>query len=129
MHWIHLITLLSLLQLFGFSIAVGRAREKYGVKAPAMSGHEIFDRYFRVQMNTVELIVLFLPALYVAANYWGPLWIALIGCVYLIGRHLYFLGYIDPAKKRTLGFGLSMIPILILVILGLIGIVRVAAVS
>src|ERR1700722_16394866 len=95
------ITVLALLQFLIFGMLVGSARGKYGVKAPAVSGNEIFERYFRVQMNTLELLVMFLPALWIASVYAfvAYYWIALLGVMYLIGRFLYQRGYVaDPAK-------------------------------
>ena len=67
MAWVQLVALLALVECFFFAYAVGKAREKYGVKAPAITGNEIFERYFRVQQNTIEQIVLFLPSLFIAA--------------------------------------------------------------
>ena len=121
MSWIVLIALLALLQQLWFGILVGRARGRYGVTAPAVTGHEMFERYYRVQMNTLELLVLFVPALYFAALYVPPLWPALLGVVYLIGRVLYARAYITNPPKRELGFVLSWLPIMALVLLALIG--------
>ena len=66
MPWLNLTITLALLQALVFGVLVGRARGKYGVKAPATTGHEMFDRYYRVQMNTMELLLLLVPAAYLA---------------------------------------------------------------
>ena len=121
MNWIVLVALLALLQQLWFGILVGRARGRYGVKAPAVTGHEIFERYYRVQMNTLELLVVFVPALYLAALYVRPLWPALLGVLYLIGRVLYARGYIADPAKRELGYALSWLPIMALLLLALVG--------
>lgn len=112
---------LALLQLFGFGVLVGRARGRYGVSAPAVTGHEVFERYYRVQMNTIELLVLFVPASYIAARYVAPVWVAGLGAVYLVGRLIYLRAYISDPKSRGLGFGLSVLPTLALVVISLVG--------
>jgi len=120
--WVNLVTLLALLEYFAFSFLVGKARMTYGVKAPAISGHEMFERYFRVHYNTLELLIMFVPALWIAAMYWNPMWMAGIGAIYLFGRLLYLQGYVRDPKTRSIGFGLSMGPILVLVIAALVGV-------
>jgi glutathione S-transferase len=124
MAWIQLVTLLALLQFFVFGGLVGRARGRHGVQAPATTGHEIFERYYRVQMNTLETLVMFLPALWLAALYWSPAWMACIGAVYLVGRVLYLNGYVADPKKRGPGYGLSIMPTLILLVAAIVGVVR-----
>ena len=77
---------------------------------------------FRVQMNTLELLIVFLPALFVAANYWSAYIVAGLGAVYIVGRTLYWRGYIADPSKRGTGFLLSMIPTMLLALLALAGI-------
>jgi glutathione S-transferase len=124
--FVDLVAVLAVLQLVFFGILVGRARVRYRVKAPAVTGHESFERMYRVQMNTVELMVCFLPALYVAAKYWAPAYVAIAGAVYLVGRMLYWRSYTEAPAKRELGFALSMAPIVALLLAALAGIVRAA---
>ena len=124
MHYIDLVALLAVAQLVFFSVLVGRARGRYGVKAPAVSGHEMFERAWRVQMNTLELMVAFLPALLIAAKYWPPHYVAGVGAVYLVGRMLYWRSYVAAPATRGLGFALSMFPILALLIGGIAGALR-----
>jgi glutathione S-transferase len=121
MTWIILVSLLALLQYLWFGILVARARTRYAVTAPAVSGHPIFERYYRVQMNTLELLVLLLPALAYASLYVPPRWPALLGVVYLIGRQLYCRAYVAEPAKRELGFTLSMVPIVALLLIGIVG--------
>jgi len=122
MHFVALVGLLALLQYLVFGALVGRARGKYGVKAPAVTGHEVFERYFRVQQNTLELLVAFLPALWLFALYVSATWAVVLGAVYLVGRVLFLRGYVADPAKREIGFGLSFLPILVLVIGALIGV-------
>lgn len=124
MHFIELVGVLALIQYLVFVMLVGRARGRYGVYAPATTGNEIFERYFRVQQNTQELLVLFLPVLWLAALYWNPQWVAAIGAFYLIGRLWYCIGYIGDPSKRAMGFGLSAVPIILLLLMALIGVLR-----
>ena len=125
MAWVQLVTMLALLEYFGFAYAVGSARGRYGVKAPATTGNENFERYFRVQQNTIEQMILFLPSLFIAAAYWPAQWVAALGAVYLVGRIVYYRAYVRDPRSRSLGFLLSSAPIILLVVAGAIGVVRV----
>ena len=124
MHLVYLVIGLALAQFIFFGVLVGRARGQYGVAAPATSGHEIFDRHFRVQMNTLELLVVLVPALLLFAHYFGANYAAFLGAIYLVGRFVFASSYVKDPKGRSLGFGLSMMPILVLVIGTLVGAVR-----
>lgn len=121
MKYVSIVGLLALLQYVYFGVAVGRARKQYNVPAPAVTGHEMFERYFRVQQNTIELLVPFLPALWLFALYASASWAVVLGAVYLLGRVLYYQAYVRDPPKRELGFGLSMLPILVLVVGALVG--------
>ena len=121
MNYVHIVAVLAVLQFFLFGILVGRARARHGVKPPATSGHDLFERAFRVHMNTLEQLVGFLPALLIASLYWPNAIIASIGVVYLAGRFLYRHLYLaDPAKRRP-GFLLTAIPTFILLAASLVG--------
>ncbi|MNM95806.1 MAPEG family protein [compost metagenome] len=121
MHYVEIVAMLVVVQYLFFIYQVGRARGHYGVKAPAVTGHEKFERAYRVQMNTLELMVALLPALFVAARFWPASWIAGIGVVYLIGRFIYWRAYMSAPSSRGLGFGLSMLPVMALLTLALAG--------
>lgn len=121
MNFIHIIAILALIQYLFFGILVGRARAKYGINAPAVSGNEHFERAFRIHANTLEQLVVFLPALFIAAHYWQPTVIALIGVVYLIGRFLYWRAYTADPQTRAVGFLLTVLPTFILILAGLAG--------
>jgi glutathione S-transferase len=113
-NYVHIVAVLAVMQFLYFGIMVGRARGLYGIDAPATSGHEMFDRAFRIQMNTLEQLVCFLPALLLAGVYWPGTVIAAIGAVYLLGRFLYARSYSRDPAKRGPGFGLSILPTFIL---------------
>lgn len=110
------VVVLALVQYVVFGTLVGRARGKYGVKAPAVTGHEIFDRYFRVHQNTLEMLVVFVPAIWLFGLYVDPTWGALLGLVYLVARVLYLRGYVADPAKREVGFALSVLPVLVLLV-------------
>jgi len=122
MAWIHLVALLALVQYLLFGALVARARGKYRVPAPATTGNEIFERYYRVQMNTLELMVVLLPAMWIAAAYWDPRWMAALGAVYLLGRFIYLRAYTRNPGSRALGFMLSMAPVSALLLAALLGV-------
>lgn len=122
MNYVDLIAVLAIAQFIFFALLVGRARTRYGVKAPAVSGHELFERAYRVQMNTLELLVAFLPLLFIAAKYWPQSYVAIVGLIYLVGRFVYWRSYTAAPASRGIGFGLSFFPILALLIGTLVGI-------
>jgi uncharacterized MAPEG superfamily protein len=124
MVYVDIVTILAVLQFIVFAMKVGGARGRYGVKAPATTGNEIFERHFRVQQNTLELMLGLLPGLYLFSRYWNPLYAAVLGVVYLIGREVYAVSYVKDPAKRSAGFGLSMLPILILLVGALVGAIR-----
>lgn len=123
MIWIHLVILFAILQLFVFILMVGKARATFKVEAPAITGHDGFERYYRVQMNTIEMLVMFIPSILLAATYWSPYLMAILGVIYLIGRVLYFRAYVT-SEQRTIPFLMGLIPVLIFLILGIFGSVR-----
>lgn len=123
---VYIVLLLALIQYFVFGLAVGRARGRYGVAAPATTGHPDFERIYRVQMNTLEQLVLFVPALLLFAELVDPLWAAGLGVVFVVGRALYAIGYAKAANKRHAGFGLSALPVLVMLLGSLIAAVRAA---
>lgn len=103
------VTLLVLALLFATAANVGRARGLYGIKAPATSGHEMFDRAFRVQMNTLEAAVVMLPALWLFAAYAADRWAGVIGLVWVASRVWYALAYLKDPTSRGPAFGISFL--------------------
>jgi len=123
MHFPAIITLLSLLLFLVTVFAVGAARTKYGIKAPATTGNADFERIFRVQMNTLESLVLFLPVLWLFSIYVSLWWTGIIGLMWILGRIFYAVGYARKAEGRTVGYGISLLAFAILAIGSAVGIV------
>ena len=119
-----LITLLTVLLQFGTMYAVGLARGKYRIEAPAVSGHPAFERAYRVQMNTLESTVMFLPALWLAAHYGYVLWAGIAGLVWMVGRVWYAWAYLGDASKRGAGYMVGMVGWAALVVMSALGLGR-----
>ena len=116
MPYVAIVTVVALLQFFWFGWQVGVARGKYNIAAPAVSGNEMFERVFRVHMNTQEQLVVFLPALWIFASYISPLWAAVLGAVFIVGRALYARTYVKDPKSRSPGFAMTALPMLALLV-------------
>lgn len=99
-----IITLVAGLLCFGMALTVARAHAKTGILAPAMTGDAYLERCIRAHTNTLEWIPIFLPALWLFAVYWSPIGASALGGVWIVGRILYFLGYIAAPQKRYPGF-------------------------
>ena len=119
-----LIVLLALLQYVFFTGRVGLARGKYKVDAPACGGDESFSRLFRVQQNTMEQLIVFIPAAYAYAYYMSPLWVLAPGAAFIIGRFLYSSEYLKDPKTRTPGMVLTMLANVVLVLGALFVVVK-----
>lgn len=121
MAYVAIVVVLVLLQYTFFAFMVGVARGKYEVHAPAVTGHEIFERYYRVQQNTMEQLIVFVPGMFLFASYVHALSAAGLGVVFFVGRLIYYKSYIADPKSRGMGFILSFLPAQVLVVGGLIG--------
>lgn len=102
-----IVTLLSLLVYVWLGVRVGGGRSKYGVAAPATTGHPDFERLFRAQQNTLEWLPIYLPSLWLFAFYWNDMVAAALGALWIVGRILYGLGYAKEASARSAGFGIQ----------------------
>lgn len=122
---VNIVIVLALLQYIVFAFAVGRARGRFGVAAPAITGHPEFERYYRVQMNTLELLIAFVPGMLIFGHYVSSLWAAGLGLVFVLGRTLYFFAYVEDPAKRSAGFGLSFFPVAFLLLGSLYATLRV----
>src|SRR5258708_26305714 len=128
---IALVTLLSLAMFFWMGADVARARIRLGVHAPAVTGHPEFERHFRVQANTLEGLVLFLPALWLFAlsidglrgSDLGDEIAAVLGLVWIVGRIIYMRSYVRDPASRALGFGIQALASMLLLIGGVVAIV------
>ena len=118
-----LVTLIALSVYFLITLNVGRARFKYQVPPPATTGDPNFERALRVQQNTLEQMIFFLPLLWLFCFYIDPIWGAGIGAFWIIGRILYAVGYYQAADKRRVGFAISSFSSLILLIGSLVGMI------
>ena len=120
------VTVLAVIVCLYTGIAVGRMRSRHGVKAPAITGAPEFERAYRVQMNTLEQFVLFLPLLWVATVL--PIMVAYLapalGLIWVVGRVIYMKGYMADPAKRSLGFNIGAAAVLGLLVLSIIGICR-----
>lgn len=122
--WPALITLGVAALLFIVAWVVGRARDKYKVEAPATTGHPDFERAFRVQMNTVENTVAFLPVLWLFAAFVNGFWAAVLGAVWLLGRAWYAVAYLKDPATRGGGFLVSMLAFAALALGSAWGVIR-----
>lgn len=116
-----LATIATLFVYFFCMIRVGGARAKHGVKPPSVDGPEEFLRVNRVHQNMVEQMVMHLPALWLFAAAWGDLWAGILGLVFAAGRIIYALGYYKAAEKRSMGFAISSLTTIVLILGAAVG--------
>ncbi|MBL4671663.1 MAG: MAPEG family protein [Arenicella sp.] len=123
MAYVALVTLLILIQYIFFVIQAGKARGKDNVVAPATTGDEMYERKSRVQINTLEQLIITLPAIMICAHYFRPDVAAILGWVFIIGRFVYSYSYTKDPKTRGLGFTIGFLANVILIGCGLYGII------
>lgn len=123
------VTIVVLLVYFVLTANVGRARIKYKIPVPQTSGDQNFERVFRVQQNTLEQLILFLPSMWLFSLFVNPMWGAGIGAIWVIGRIFYAWGYYQAAEKRLLGFGVNILSLLVLLVGSLVEIIWMFATS
>ena len=119
--WPVLVTLGALLFYFWTGLMVGNARRKYSVPAPATTGNPDFERVFRVQMNTLEWLPIFLVSLWIFSMYWNNQVAAVIGLIWIVGRYMYAHGYTLAADQRSMGFLIQALAVMFLFVGGLVG--------
>jgi len=124
LNWVALVVALALIEYFVFGALVGRARVKYAIAAPAVSGHPIFERLFRVQQNSLEQLIVFLPAVWLFGLYLSARWAAIVGAIFLAARILYAVGYAVAPARREAGAVISFLTEIVLVVGALVGIIR-----
>jgi glutathione S-transferase len=118
---VYFLILLALAQYIFLTWQVGSARVKYGIDAPRTTGNDAFERVFRVQQNTLEQLMVFIPGMLLFAHFVSPLWALLPGALYLVGRQMYARGYVADPKKRGIGATLSILAGIVLVVGAIIG--------
>lgn len=117
---LEVVTLLAVIEYMVLGLAVGQARGRYGVAAPATTGDPTFERYFRAHQNTLEMLIIFIPSLWVFAQ-WVSFWAAIIlGLAYVVARIEYARGYVRASDQRSLGARISIAINAILLIGGFI---------
>jgi uncharacterized MAPEG superfamily protein len=122
-----IVTVLAVLLFFWTGFRVGGMRGKHAIQAPATTGHPEFDRAYRVQMNTLEQLVIFLPLLWIANAYFhmlSPFLVGALGLVWIVGRIVYAFAYMADPAKRGMGFTISILATAGLLILSIVGIVQ-----
>ncbi len=120
------VTILSILFVFYTGINVAQMRGKHKIQAPSVTGNPEFERAYRVQVNTLEQFVMFLPLLWLATTYFQSLgWLpAVFGLVWIVGRFMYLQGYMEAPEKRSTGFIITSLATAGLLVLSIIGIVQ-----
>lgn len=107
LHATAIVTLIALLVYFWMGTQVARTRQKVGILPPATTGDPLLERTIRAHVNTLEWMPIFLGSLWLFAFYWGDLPAAIVGAVWIVGRIIYFFGYVAEAGKRLPGFGIQ----------------------
>ena len=102
--WVAIVTLVTLLVYVWMIFRIGGARKTSGIHAPTMTGDPILERHIRVQANTLEWLVIFLPSLWLFAIHWSDLVATILGVIWIVGRIIYALGYVADPGKREAGF-------------------------
>ena len=113
MELLAIITVLILIQVLFFGFEVGKARGKFKIKAPAVSGDEMFDRHYRIHQNTIEQIVIFIPSLWLFGYFVHMNIGAGLGLLFLIGRLIFRSAYLKDPASREIGFIMGFLPIAI----------------
>lgn len=121
MSYVYLVTLLALVQYLVIGYLVSKARSRFKVKAPAVTGHQEFERYFRVQQNTIEQLIVVLPCMWIFGLTLNPLWAAALGAVFVAARVSYAYGYIKTGGGRHHGFMFGLYATIALLIGAAIG--------
>ena len=103
-----IIVMLALAEYIFFTVRVGASRGKLEVHAPACKGNETFERMFRVQQNTLEQLIIFIPATFAFAFYVSPVWVLVPGAIFLIGRFVYSMAYINEPDSRAPGMVMTL---------------------
>ena len=121
---VHLVILAVFVQYLWFGWLVGKMRAKHKIAGPATVGHPEFERMFRVQQNTLESIVVLVPAMMICAHELDARLAAACGVLFMVGRAVYKHEYLNEPKSRQLGFGLCATAVIVAILGGAYGAVR-----
>lgn len=122
-NWVALVTVLALVEYSVLGAMVGRGRVKFKIEAPATTGDPIFERYFRVHQNTLEALIVFLPAMWLFGFFVNMIAAAVLGLLFLVARLVYVRGYLADPKGRAPGAILTFLTDTILILGSLVGII------
>lgn len=125
MVWVTVVVLAAILHYLVLGMLVGRARVRYGVDAPACTGHPMFERWFRVHQNSLEMLIAFVPAVWLYGWWVSQTWATVLGCLFVAARILYTIQYVRDPATRHIGAGLSFLSVTILVLGCLYGAFRI----
>ncbi len=123
MEFATLVIMLALAQYCFFVVKTGLSRGKYGIDAPACTGDVNFERMFRVQQNTMEQLIIFIPALLAFSHFTSPVWGPCLGLIFIVGRFVYFRGYLNDPAKRGPGMLMTFIPSCLLILGAFVGVI------
>ena len=129
MNYVYLVILLMLVEYLFMGYFVSRARARFEFPAPATSGHPEFERYLRVQQNTIEQLIVVIPALWIFAVTLNPSWAAALGAVFIVGRAVYAWGYIRAPGQRHYGYMIGFVPMILLVVGAFVGVAKAMSVA
>jgi uncharacterized membrane protein YecN with MAPEG domain len=124
LNYVYLVILLALAEYLLFGYLVSRARTRSKLAAPAVTGHAEFERYFRVQQNTIEQLIVVIPAMWIGGLTLNPLWPAAFGAVYVTARGFYAYGYIKSPPQRHYGFMVGLIATVALLLAAGFGVIK-----
>ena len=122
MELVILVLLLAIAEYLFFTVQVGRARGRTELKAPAVSGDDEFERYFRVQQNTIEQLMIFVPSLIATGMFLSTVFAAVVGIAFIVGRAVYYVGYTQDPEKRGIGMIITFGSNVVLLLSGLVGV-------
>ena len=124
MVWVTAVVLVAILQYIALGMWVGFSRGRYGIPAPATTGHPTFERLFRAHANTLEMLIAFIPGIWLYGWWVSQTWATALGLVFIAARVLYVIQYVRDPRTREIGASLSFLVIIILIVGDLYAVAR-----
>jgi glutathione S-transferase len=124
MAWVTGVVLIAILQYVVLGMMVGLARGRFHVHAPATTGHPTFERLFRVHQNSLEMLIAFIPGVWLYGWWISQTWATALGLVFIAARILYAIQYVRDPRSREIGASLSFLVVIILIVGTLYGVAR-----